>query len=104
MEETQVKMPNNQMNCILLLQIYMFGALFDDHFISYYKVATVVHPCDEANNGGCDQVNGVCIKNGEVAVCSCNPGYLITNNGTFCVKGNKYRCVTVEPIHALSTL
>ena len=44
----------------------------------------LVHPCDEANNGGCSQI---CSKRKEKHVCSCEPGFALEKDKTTCKKG-----------------
>ena len=34
-----------------------------------------VHPCDQEDKGGCEQV---CTKNDDLAVCGCNQGYKVS--------------------------
>ena len=44
----------------------------------------LVHPCDEANNGGCSQI---CNKRKENHTCSCEPGFLLGEDKRVCKKG-----------------
>ena len=44
------------------------------------------HPCD-INNGGCEQK---CNKVERAAVCGCNEGYTLGDDGKSCEKGNIY--------------
>ena len=43
-----------------------------------------MHPCDEANNGGCSQI---CDKKGEKHECSCETGFVMGEDGRSCKKG-----------------
>ena len=44
----------------------------------------LVHPCDEANNGGCNQI---CNKKKEKHECSCEVGFVLTEDNRTCKKG-----------------
>lgn len=44
----------------------------------------LVHPCDEANNGGCGQI---CNKRNEKHECSCESGFVLLEDKTTCKKG-----------------
>ena len=45
----------------------------------------LVHPCDEANNGGCSQI---CNKRKEKHECSCEAGFVqVDEDKTLCKKG-----------------
>ena len=44
----------------------------------------LVHPCDEANNGGCSQI---CNKRKENRECSCEIGFTLGEDKTSCKKG-----------------
>ena len=43
-----------------------------------------MHPCDEANNGGCSQI---CNKNKEKRECACEAGFVLGKNKMTCKKG-----------------
>ena len=44
----------------------------------------LVHPCDEANNGGCSQI---CNKRNETHECSCESGFILEEDKATCQKG-----------------
>ena len=44
----------------------------------------LVHPCDEANNGGCNQI---CNKREEKHECSCEAGFELGEDKMTCTKG-----------------
>lgn len=44
----------------------------------------IVHPCDKADKGGCNQV---CIKRKAWHVCSCKSGFMLGNDKRICNKG-----------------
>ena len=48
------------------------------------NIPFLVHPCDEAYNGGCSQV---CNKKNEKHECSCEAGFVIGEDGKSCKKG-----------------
>ena len=51
----------------------------------YRKFISTVHPCDQANKGGC---NDTCTKNGDQADCSCTKtGHILHTDGKNCGKG-----------------
>ena len=43
----------------------------------------VVHPCDQENKGGCEQL---CTKKDDQAVCGCNEGYRVATDPKKCEK------------------
>ncbi len=45
---------------------------------------SLVHPCDEGNNGGCSQT---CNKINEKHECSCEVGYVLEEDKRTCKKG-----------------
>ncbi len=53
--------------------------------INYFK--SLVHPCDEASNGGCSQI---CNKIKEKHECSCETGFVLGKDKRTCKKGQKY--------------
>ncbi len=44
----------------------------------------LVHPCDEASKGGCSQI---CNKRKEKHECSCEVGFVLTEDKMSCKKG-----------------
>ena len=50
----------------------------------FYHFQTLVHPCDEANNGGCSQI---CNKRKEKHECSCDVGFVLGEDKKGCNKG-----------------
>ena len=51
----------------------------------------LVHPCDEANNGGCSQI---CNKKNEKHECSCEVGFALEEDKKTCQKGKlTYTCL-----------
>ncbi len=44
----------------------------------------LVHPCDTASNGGCNQI---CKKRKHKYTCACNDGFVLGNDGRKCSKG-----------------
>ena len=55
--------------------------------INFYYL---VHPCDEANNGGCGQV---CNKRNEKHECSCEAGFVLQQDKVTCKKGMPIRYI-----------
>ena len=51
---------------------------------SIYSFHFLVHPCDKPSKGGCDHT---CTKEGEKAVCSCNNGFKLADDGQTCLLG-----------------
>ena len=47
-------------------------------------VGYLVHPCDEAKNGGCNQI---CNKREEKHECSCEAGFELGKDKRTCKKG-----------------
>lgn len=45
---------------------------------------SLVHPCDEENNGGCSQI---CNKLNRKHTCSCEAGYILEDDKKACKKG-----------------
>lgn len=52
--------------------------------MDYLDFQFLVHPCDEANNGGCNQI---CNKRKEKHECSCETGFVLTEDKKTCIKG-----------------
>ena len=44
----------------------------------------LVHPCDEANNGGCNQI---CNKKKEKHECSCEGGFVLIEDNMTWIRG-----------------
>ena len=44
----------------------------------------LVHPCDKASNGGCNQI---CNKRKEKFECGCEDGFVLAKDGKACNKG-----------------
>ena len=44
----------------------------------------LVHPCDTANNGGCNQI---CHKKKNNYECACKDGFVLGKDGQTCTKG-----------------
>ncbi len=57
---------------------YIRTGFLINHFLS------LVHPCDEANNGGCSQI---CNKRNEKHECSCESGFILEEDKATCQKG-----------------
>ena len=53
---------------------------------NYYltNFLSLVHPCDEENNGGCSQI---CNKLNRKHTCSCEAGYILEDDKKTCKKG-----------------
>ena len=52
--------------------------------MDYIDFQFLVHPCDEANNGGCNQI---CNKKNEKHECSCETGFVLAEDKKTCSKG-----------------
>lgn len=66
----------------LLLFLTVYIILYEMSFIIQFDY--LVHPCDEANNGGCGQV---CNKRNEKHECSCEAGFVLQDDKKTCKKG-----------------
>ena len=55
-----------------------------DLFLLIPNFHSLVHPCDEANNGGCSQI---CNKLKEKHECSCEPAFVLGEDKATCQKG-----------------
>lgn len=53
-------------------------------FFSNFYCPSLVHPCDEENNGGCSQI---CNKKEEKHECACEAGFVLGENQRVCNKG-----------------
>lgn len=58
-----------------------------------YQFYYLVHPCDEANNGGCGQV---CNKKNEKHECSCEAGFVLKEDKKTCKKGILIRYICMR--------
>ena len=56
----------------------------------------LVHPCDKADKGGCEQT---CEKKGEEEyICSCPVGYKLNDDGKKCDKSKSFIFIPFVPI------
>lgn len=65
----------------------------DETSFDIINVYYLVHPCDEANNGGCGQV---CNKRKEKHECSCEAGFVLQQDKTTCKKGMPIRYICMR--------
>ena len=52
---------------------------------SNFRFQFLVHPCEEANKGGCSQI---CNKRKEKHECSCEVGFVLEEDQMTCKKGS----------------
>ncbi len=64
-----------------------YSIISGDHeiLVLTHNFQSLVHPCDEENNGGCSQI---CNKRMEKHECSCEGGFVLEEDKTTCKKGN----------------
>ncbi len=69
---------------LVYLHITVIIYLVEKPVFLIMHIQSLVHPCDEANKGGCSQI---CNKRKEKHECSCEPGFVLAENNATCKKG-----------------
>ena len=57
---------------------------FNELLLMNYFPIFLVHPCDTASNGGCNQI---CKKHMQKYTCACEGGFKLGKDGKACIKG-----------------
>ena len=83
---TNLTLTNEHVRRVSRLPAVRLKQFFSFHcsFVFICNIFSLVHPCDEANRGGCQHI---CLKRNNMAVCKCKLGFTLEEDGKSCEKG-----------------